>query len=243
MNNIHTSVDWRTRRRSGGATGRLRELTPTRALIRAYGTPTPAANALQVIIDAGPAGLVSQNIVAANTLYASVTICTPGSATACQTIDHVQVDTGSVGLRIINEAMSGVAAPTPVADPATGNPLMECLQFADGYSWGSVASADVTIGGRAIASMAIHVIGDPAAGTAPASCVSGPPENTVVQFGANGVLGIGNFLQDCGAACAGSVEPATYYVCPGGACSGTALRGDSSAAKSGEPVLDATTTA
>ncbi len=119
--------------------------------------------------------------------------------------------------------MSGVAVPTPLADPATGNPLMECLQFADGYSWGSVASADVTIGGRALPSMAIQVIGDPAAGTAPTSCVSGPPESTVAEFGANGVLGIGNFLQDCGAACAGTIEPATYYICPGGTCSGTAL--------------------
>jgi Protein of unknown function (DUF3443) len=185
--------------------------------------PTPVANALPVVIDAGPAGLTSQNIIAANTLYASVTICTPGSATACQTIDHVQVDTGSVGLRIIQEAMSGVAVPTPLADPATANPLFECEQFADGYTWGSVGAVDVTIGGRKLSAMAINVVGDPAAGTAPTSCVSGPPENTVVAFGANGVLGIGNFLQDCGVACASVIEPATYYICPGGVCSGTIL--------------------
>src|SRR5579862_3009903 len=70
-----------------------------------------SANTLPVVVDAGPSGLVAQNIVAANTLYATVTICTPGSTSACQTIDHVQVDTGSIGLRIIQEAMSGTAVP------------------------------------------------------------------------------------------------------------------------------------
>ena len=174
------------------------------------GPTPPAANALQVIIDAGPSGLVSQNVIAANTLYASVTICTPGSATACQTIDHLQAR-HRIGRPADHRrgAERRPAAPTPLNDPVTSNPLFECVQFADGYSWGSVASADVTIGGRALKSMAVHVIGDPAAGAAPASCVSGPAENTVLAFGANGVLGIGNFLQDCGSACAGTVEPAT----------------------------------
>jgi hypothetical protein len=186
----------------------------------------PSANSLPVIVDAGPTGVTSQHIIATNTLYATVTICTPGSTSACQVIDHVQVDTGSVGLRIIKEAMNGNAVPASLPDPVSGNPLFECAQFADGYTWGSVATADVTIGGRKINSVPIHVIGDPAAGSAPTNCVSGPPENTVVQFGANGVLGVGSFFQDCGTACAQTVEPATYYVCPGGVCSGTTLQVD-----------------
>lgn len=182
-----------------------------------------SANTLPVVVDAGPAGLVAQNVVAANTLYATVTICTPGSTSACQTIDHVQVDTGSIGLRIIQEAMSGAAVPVAMPDPVSGNAVFECAQFADGYSWGSVATADVTIGGRTISSVPVHVIGDPAAGTAPPSCVSGPAENTVAEFGANGVLGVGSFFQDCGTACAQTAEPATYYICPGGTCTSTAL--------------------
>jgi hypothetical protein len=45
-------------------------------------------------------------------VFTTVTICAPGSTTNCQTIDHVQVDTGSVGLRIISSVLaSGLALP------------------------------------------------------------------------------------------------------------------------------------
>ena len=182
-------------------------------------TPTPAPvvvalpNTLAVTIDAGPAALAAANEAAANALFATVTVCAPGSTTACRSIDHIQVDTGSTGLRIIASAL-GAAAPAASIDPTTGFATRECVQFADGYSWGTVATADVTLGGRTVASLPVHVIGDPAAGSAPASCASGPSENTVVAFGANGVLGLGNYVQDCGPACATRAVSAFYYVCP-----------------------------
>jgi hypothetical protein len=91
------------------------------------------------------------------------------------------------------------------------------VQFADGFSWGSVGVADVTMAGRTMASLPIHVIGAPAAGSPPASCASGPEESDVLAFGANGVLGLGNFLQDCGQACALRAISGTYYICPAGA--------------------------
>jgi hypothetical protein len=186
-----------------------------------------AANALAVVIDAGPASLVSSNQTAANTLFASVTLCTPGSTSACQTIDHVQVDTGSVGLRILSQVLTGAAAPATLHDPATGLPLLECVQFVDGYTWGSVVVADVVIGGRTVKNLHVNLIGDAAAGAAPtgtSGCVSGPAENTVAQFGANGVLGVGNWLQDCGAYCASVPAPAqNYYVCPNGQCQPTTV--------------------
>ncbi len=42
--------------------------------------------------------------------------------------------------------------------------------------------------------------------------------NTLESLGANGILGIGTFPQDCGAACVSEGEP-QYYTCPNGACS------------------------
>ncbi len=57
--------------------------------------PPPANNVASVIIDQGPSN------ASVNTMFASVTVCLPGSTTNCQTIDHIQVDTGSYGLRIL----------------------------------------------------------------------------------------------------------------------------------------------
>ena len=178
-------------------------------------------NTVAVTVDAGPAGAG-----AVNTLYTTVTVCAPGSATKCQTIDHVQVDTGSTGLRILASALAGAVLPTdlPQASDAYGNPLNECVQFADGYSWGTVRSADLAIGSATAMSVPVQVVGDTAAGATPASCVLGPLENTVQSFGANAILGIGNFLSDCGIACATSAIPGTYYDCPtGGSCVAVAV--------------------
>ena len=113
----------------------------------------------------------------------------------------------------------------PVLDPVTHNPLFECVVFADGYTWGSVVSADVQVGGRTLTSLPIHLIAAAPSGvSAPADCSSGHgnAENLVTQFGANGLLGIGPFLQDCPACVSGAVH-AAYYVCPGNACAGTAV--------------------
>lgn len=173
-------------------------------------------NTVPVTVDAGPAG-----VGAVNTLYTTVTVCAPGSATKCQTIDHVQVDTGSTGLRILASALGAGVQPAdlPQANDAYGNPVDECVQFADGYSWGAVRSADVTIGSELAMAVPVQVVADPAAGATPASCVQGPQENTVQSFGANAILGVGNFLSDCGIDCATGAIPGTYYDCPsGGAC-------------------------
>ena len=43
---------------------------------------------------------------AINTAYTTVTVCAPGSTSNCQTIDHIQVDTGSSGLRILSEVLT-----------------------------------------------------------------------------------------------------------------------------------------
>jgi Protein of unknown function (DUF3443) len=168
-------------------------------------------NTLAVIVDGGPAAAGGT----VNTLFTSVTICVPGSASECQTIDHVQVDTGSTGFRVLASVLGNglTAAQLPQASDGNGNALNECVQFADGYSWGAVRTADLILGSETAAAIPIHVVGDPAAPPVPASCVTGPEENTVQSFGANGILGIGNFLTDCGMACETGAIAGTYYGC------------------------------
>ncbi len=181
------------------------------------------ANTLALIVDEGPLGVVLANRIAVNMLYAAITLCSPGSTTACQVIDHVQVDTGSVGLQILSGALSGTATLAP--ETLGGAPLRRCVQYAGGYAWGSMMVADVRLGTRTVSGLPVHVIGDAAAGAAPASCSSGAgvEQTTSAQFAANGVLGVGNFLHDCGADCAAGPQTASYYACPASGCVSTAV--------------------
>lgn len=178
--------------------------------------PTPTEqNVLPISIDAGPANTV-------NTPFVSVTICTPGSGN-CQTIDHVILDTASTGLRIMSSVLSPSLALTQQTS-GNGSPLVECMQFADGYTWGPVKAADVRLGGESVNSLSIQVIGDPGFTNVPLNCSSiGPAENTVQAFGGNGILGVGAFQQDCGPACAQAAIPGTYYACAGAACQAVAV--------------------
>ena len=176
--------------------------------------PPPASNVASVIVDAGP----TKNNV--NTLYTSVTVCVPGSTTNCQTIDHIEVDTASFGLRILAPVLT---LTLPVQKASDGNSLVECTVFADGYSWGPVVKADLQVGGEAASSVPIQVIGDSRFATVPANCSdSGPTEeDTVATFGANGILGIGVFAQDCGPACVTSADAQFYYSCSSTVCQPT----------------------
>jgi len=174
---------------------------------------TQANNVVSVVVDAGPAQLATG---AVDTIYTTITICAPGSTSNCQTIDHIQVDTGSSGLRILGSVLSGSLGLPTVNDNVSGNAIAECAQFADGYSWGPLRQADLQVGGEKAQSLNVQVIGDTTYTTVPADCSStgGTQEDTVAAFGANGILGVGPFIQDCGPICAASVEPAAYYVCP-----------------------------
>ena len=173
-------------------------------------------NTLPITVDGGPDQI-------ADLAFASVTICAPGSSTNCQTIDHIQVDTGSSGLRIISSLVSPSLG-LPQQSDGSGNPLAACAQFVDGFSWGSVKIADIRVAGEQASSVPIQLIGDPSFPSIPASCSnSGPPENTVATFGANGLLGVGLFLQDCGPGCAQVAIPGTYYSCPASGCVSTQI--------------------
>lgn len=177
-------------------------------------TSITGQNVMQVIVDAGPAGVNAFNIP-----YTSVTICMPGSA-SCQTIDHIIVDTGSTGLRIMASALS-LSLPQQMSGSAN---LDECLQFVDGYSWGSVRQADVKLASEAtLASLSIQLIGDPAVPAVPGDCIIGKSENSVLDFGGNGIIGVGVFQQDCGAACASTAIGGTYYACSGLSCTAVSV--------------------
>lgn len=177
-------------------------------------TTTQASNQLAVTVSGGPSGN------AVNTLYTTVTICVPGTTT-CQTIDNIQVDTGSFGLRVLASVLT---LSLPVSTATDGNSLVECTQFVDGYSWGPVATADLEVTGEKASSLPVQVIGSSNFTNVPADCSStGSAEDTVATFGANGILGIGVFEQDCGDGCEESAQGGYYYSCTSTGCNAIAV--------------------
>ncbi len=198
-------------------------------------------NVVSITVDAGPSGTNGGSF---NIPFVTLTVCAPGSTTNCQTIDHIEVDTGSYGLRIMSSLInSTLLAALPLETTAGfGVPIVECTRFADGYSWGSMRTADLEISSEKASSIPIQVIGDPSFPTIPSDCSSaGVQEDTVATFGANGILGVGPFAQDCGSACVNATtQPGTYYSCPtgGAACSATQVALNQEAAN---PVASFTT--
>ncbi len=172
---------------------------------------------LTIVVDSGPAN-TGYNV---NRLYTTVTVCFPGSATQCQTIDHVLVDTGSIGLRLL----SSVLAPGLNLSRITSNrgfPLLGCMQFIDqSFAWGPVATADIHLGGKMAANTPIQIIADPAFNPLAAACATGTPLQTANNLGANGILGLGMQRQDCGSSCATFSSNGVYYTCTDSNCTGT----------------------
>ncbi len=183
------------------------------------GPASAGLNVAPVLVSAGPPGIGSIDVP-----FLSVTLCAPGTKN-CKTIDYVSVDTGSSGVRILSSALSG-GLMLPQQTASTGSSLAECFAFADGYTWGSVRLADVTIAGETAAKIPIHLIGDPAFGSVPADCSStGPSEDTVETFGGNGIIGINQIVPDCGDFCAATnpVQSGVYYSCGTGTCAPVAV--------------------
>ena len=190
-------------------------------------TATPTVNYATVTFDAGPAALAngSPAYTAFNEPYVSVTICAPGSANNCQTIDHVILDTGSVGLRLVSSAIDPSLLPDlPIEKDTGGNPVGECYKYVNSYAFGSVRQADFSIAGEKVADMPFQAIGDTGTfATVPDSCSSGGGDaiTSVYGFGANGIIGVGTTTTDCGTICQqGYASGAGYYDCPtSGGCS------------------------
>ncbi len=185
--------------------------------ILAPAPPANGSNSIAVVVDTGPAQASGQ----INIPYVSVTVCTPGTSgttAACQTIDHVELDTGSYGLRLLKSALfSNLALPPAMS----GNGAIgECVAFAIGTTWGSVRYADVYLGGEVARSVPIQDIGDTPGGavTVPSDCSgTGAVQDTQALLGANGILGVGLFKNDCDL-CLSQPVPGTYYTCNSGGC-------------------------
>lgn len=176
---------------------------------------TSGSNVQPIAVNSGPA----KNY--ANGVFTSVTVCAPGTST-CQTIDDVLVDTGSYGLRLLSSGGGGVLTVTlPPQNSSDGNPVGECASFVSGFTWGSVRSADIMISGEKAPNVPMQVI-DPGFASIPSACMNSgvPPDDSLSTLGANGILGVGPFVADCGGACAqkGAGNPGLYYECPSAGC-------------------------
>lgn len=153
-----------------------------------------------------------------NMLMASVTVCVPGTST-CATVNNVQVDTGSQGLRLLASALpAGFALPAVPAGRGA-DPAGSCAAFGSGYTWGAVRSADVKLAGEVASALPIQLIADPSVPVTPSACTSfglAMLNSTVLR--SNGILGVGPFGADCGAACVNGPNSSWYYACPSGNC-------------------------
>jgi hypothetical protein len=171
--------------------------------------PTSGANVQPITVNTGPTGNY------ANGAFTSVTVCVPGSSN-CQTISGVLVDIGSVGLRILSSALT-LALPQQKAPG--GDPVAECLPFVASYTWGPVESADVEMSGEKASAVPIQVMSDTDF-PVPSQCTDFglPSADTLQALGANGLLGVGMYAQDCGGGCVQSGSYGLYYECPASGC-------------------------
>jgi Protein of unknown function (DUF3443) len=169
-------------------------------------------NTLTLTVDTGPSAATGQ----INHAYATIKVCSPGSQTQCVSIDHVLLDTGSSGLRLVRSVLAAGAVTLAAETDTQGQAIEECMTFGGGQTWGPVALADVSLAGESAANLPVQIMDDTNAGAPPpATCgANGTLINGVSGFGANGVLGVGVFAQDCGAACVSPTTPlALYYGC------------------------------
>ncbi len=180
-----------------------------------------AVNVAPLTVNAGPVTSNPQSNVA----FTTVQVCTPGTST-CVTIDNVAVDTGSSGLRIPYSLLSTLNLPAITLNSITP------------------ASGGTSNGSELASSVPIHVMGDtsiPTGASIPTTCsqvtplggsstITGTEEDDVAHLGANGLIGVGNYIYDCDVVgnpaagtngCSSNSTPPTgmYYTCTSSSCS------------------------
>src|SRR6185437_9661953 len=145
----------------------------------------------------------------------SVTICEPGTAN-CQTIDRIQLDTGSVGLRLFTSLTAKLNLPA-VTGP-NNQSIFECTAYGGGDSyWGAVHRADVKLGQALATNVRIQTWQDIPSGV---NCVilrDQPKDGEI-----NGILGVSFAHDDCSDVgtdedCQDS-KAFTYYSCNSTLC-------------------------
>jgi len=147
-----------------------------------------------------------------NRPYVTVTVC--NAQNQCQDIDHVLLDTGSSGLRLMPGVLN-IALPAQTA--SDGSAIAECMQYGAGYFWGAQRVATVKMGGEVASNITLTVAGDTSIPTnAPAGCVATGPNAIAGLPEFKGILGIGPQPTDCGPSCAQSTSGQKYFACQGG---------------------------
>jgi hypothetical protein len=188
------------------------------------------SNTTEVVVDTGPAlGSTFGSTAVANLPYVTVKVCAPGSSTACATIDHVFLDTGSVGLRLLRSSVATLNLP---AMTAAGGTVVECYPFVIGAVWGPLATADISMAGEQASGLPVQIIDDGSPTQAPVTsdcltAANGGLLNTMGKLQAKGVLGVGMLRYDCGLLCDVGDYTGTYtlyYTCnAAGACVSAAV--------------------
>ena len=180
-------------------------------------SPPPTANQVQVKV-----AMFNPSNPFPNRPYVTVTVC--DAQNNCQDIDHVLLDTGSTGLRLMPGVLN-LSLPSQVA--TDGTPIAECMQYGAGYFWGAQRIATVKMAGEVAANIPVTVAGDTSIpANAPAGCAA-TMQNAIAglpEF--KGILGIGPQETDCGSSCAQSTSSQMYFSCQGGAtgsCTGTTM--------------------
>jgi hypothetical protein len=177
----------------------------------AVAPPPPTANVVTITVDGGPAAAPGQ----INHPYVTVQVCIPGQ-TSCATIDHVLLDTGSTGLRLVRSVLTAQSLMLAASMDAQNQSIEECAAFNGGQTWGPIALADVVLAGEKALKVPVQIMDDDGSGAPPpATCgENGSLINTVSGFGANGVLGLSVLAQDCGQSCVAPAAPLpVYYGC------------------------------
>jgi len=161
-------------------------------------------NAMPLEVSAFDTGIALDTSVAANVLTTTLTICDANSN--CQTIDHIQVDTGSAGLRIFKGALKTVDLAQIVDNQ--GKALAVCQTFAaKGSAWGPVQAASVKLASEPAILIPVQVI-DATFGAQPRPS---PCDGQVLpaEYPANGILGIEGI---------GRGDSGVYFTCQANAC-------------------------
>ncbi len=190
-------------------------------------TSSGMAGTAQLSVNLGPAGNYQNGIFTSVTICApgGSTACTTIPNVLVDTGSVGLRLLGSTAQGISGDQVENLGL-VQVTDPSSGQPEYECVQFGDlSYTWGPVEMGTVQVGsetasnipgGSANAGIPIQVISTLAAprviqvgqGTADNPCLTYPGSNgstftggldddTVANLGANGILGVGNFPQDC----------------------------------------------
>lgn len=157
------------------------------------------SNVVPIVIDGGPTGQSPDN-----TPFVSVTVCSTNSPTNCQTIDHIILDTGSMGLRIFASKLNSSLNLTK--QTINGQTTAECTLFGSGYDWGSIALANVKMAGEIANNVPIQIINDTSIPSVPSDCSNEGAYNDLGS--ANGIIGVNPLPYDQG----------NYYSCSGSSC-------------------------